>query len=189
MGNSKALLGAGCFWGVEEFFREIYGISDTKVGYAGGNFPNPTYQDVCSDNTGHAEVVRIEFDSTIVSYQKILDHFWLCHDPTQLNRQGPDVGTQYRSVIFYLTDEQKTKVEDAVSSVRSALQADDSGELNVSLTELQSIIQEVGQAVYANQATGPSDTGVTDDQEQSTDDSDSENKSKDDTIEGDFKEV
>ena len=88
-----------------------------------------------------------------------------------------------------VTDEQKTKVEDAVSSVRSALQADDSGELNVSLTELQSIIQEVGQAVYANQATGPSDTGVTDDQEQSTDDSDSENKSKDDTIEGDFKEV
>ena len=105
MEKTKALLGAGCFWGVEEVFRRIDGVLDTKVGYAGGNFPNPTYQDVCSDNTGHAEVAQIEFDSTIISFQKILDHFWFCHDPTQFNRQGHDVGTQYRSVIFYLTDE------------------------------------------------------------------------------------
>ena len=113
MEKTKALLGAGCFWGVEEVFRKIDGVLDTKVGYAGGNFPNPTYQDVCSDNTRHAEVVRTEFDSTIISYQKILDHFWLCHDPTQLNQQGHDVGTQYRSVIFYLTDEQRAVAEDS----------------------------------------------------------------------------
>jgi len=111
MENSKALLGAGCFWGVEEFFRKILGVLDTKVGYAGGNSSNPTYQDVCSNNTGHVEVVQIEFDLTIISYEKMLDHFWLCHDPTQLNRQGPDVGTQYRSVIFYLSDEQKIIAE------------------------------------------------------------------------------
>lgn len=107
MGNTKALLGAGCFWGVEEVFRKINGILDTKVGYAGGNLPNPTYHDVCSENTGHIEVVQIEFDSNIISYEKILDHFWLCHDSTQLNRQGPDVGVQYKSIIFYFTAEQK----------------------------------------------------------------------------------
>ena len=107
MGNTKALLGAGCFWGVEEVFRKINGVIDTKVGYAGGNLPNPTYHEVCSDNTGHIEVVQIEFDSNIISYERILDHFWLCHDPTQLNRQGPDVGTQYKSIIFYFTAEQK----------------------------------------------------------------------------------
>ena len=111
MEKSIALLGAGCFWGVEEVFRNVYGVTDTKVGYAGGNFPNPTYEDVCSDNTGHAEVVQIEYDSTIISFQKILDHFWFCHDPIQFNRQGHDVGTQYRSVIFYLTDEQKSVAE------------------------------------------------------------------------------
>jgi len=111
MEKTSALLGAGCFWGVEEVFRRIDGVLDTKVGYAGGNFPNPTYQDVCSDNTGHAEVVQIEYDSTIISFQKILDHFWFCHDPIQFNRQGHDVGTQYRSVIFYLTDEQKSVAE------------------------------------------------------------------------------
>jgi len=121
MGNSKALLGAGCFWGVEEFFREIYGISDTKVGYAGGNFPNPTYQDVCSDSTGHAEVIQIEFDSTIISYEKILDKFWLCHDPTQLNKQGADVGTQYRSVIFYINDEQKKTAEESKKKFQQKL--------------------------------------------------------------------
>ena len=121
MEKTKALLGAGCFWGVEEIFRKINGVLDTKVGYAGGNFPNPTYQDVCSDNTGHAEVVRIEFDSTIISYQKILDHFWLCHDPTQFNRQDHDVGIQYRSVIFYLTDEQKAVAEESKKNFQKKL--------------------------------------------------------------------
>ena len=113
MENTKALLGAGCFWGVEELFRKIYGILDTKVGYAGGNFPNPTYQDVCSDITGHAEVVQIEFATNLISYQETLNHFWLCHNPMQLNMQGPNVGTQYRSVIFYFTDEQKTVAEES----------------------------------------------------------------------------
>ena len=111
MEKTKALLGAGCFWGVEEMFRKIQGILDTKVGYSGGNFSNPTYQDVCSGNTGHAEVVQINFDSTIISYEKILDKFWLCHDPTQLNKQGADVGTQYRSVVFYINDEQRNVAE------------------------------------------------------------------------------
>ena len=110
---TKALLGAGCFWGIEEMFRKIEGIIDTKVGYSGGHFPNATYQDVCSNKTGHAEVVWLKFDSSKISYEKILDHFWLCHDPTQLNRQGPDVGTQYRSIIFYFTDEQKKIAEES----------------------------------------------------------------------------
>ena len=94
-------------------FRKIEGIIDTKVGYSGGHFPNATYQDVCSNKTGHAEVVWLKFDSSKISYEKILDHFWLCHDPTQLNRQGPDVGTQYRSIIFYFTDEQKKIAEES----------------------------------------------------------------------------
>jgi len=111
MENSKALLGAGCFWGVEEYFRKIHGILDTKVGYAGGNFPDPTYQDVCSGSTGHAEVVQIKFNSNIISYDEILNKFWICHDPTQINKQGADVGSQYRSVVFYINDEQKKITE------------------------------------------------------------------------------
>ena len=93
---NTAILAAGCFWGIEEVFRKIPGVIDTKVGYAGGNLPNPTYQDVCSNTTGHAEVVLIEFDSNTISYEEILDNFWTCHDPTQLNKQGPDIGNQYR---------------------------------------------------------------------------------------------
>ena len=111
MEKTKALLGAGCFWGVEELFRKIPGVIETKVGYAGGHFPNPTYEDVCSNSTGHVEVVHIEFDLNIISYEKILDQFWLCHDPTQLNKQGADVGTQYRSVVFYINDEQRNVAE------------------------------------------------------------------------------
>ena len=121
MEKTKALLGAGCFWGVEEVFRKINGVIDTKVGYAGGNFPNPTYQDVCSGNTGHTEVVMLEFYSTIISYKKILDHYWLCHDPTQLNKQGPDIGTQYRSVIFYFTNEQKNYAEESKKDFQKKL--------------------------------------------------------------------
>ena len=121
MEKTKALLGAGCFWGVEEVFRKIDGVLDTKVGYAGGNFPNPTYQDVCSDKTGHAEVVMLEFYSTIISYKKILDHYWLCHDPTQFNRQGSNIGTQYRSVIFYFTDEQKNYAEESKKDFQKKL--------------------------------------------------------------------
>ena len=107
MKKSKALLGAGCFWGIEEYFRKINGILDTKVGYSGGNFINPTYEDVCTNQTEHAEVVQIEFDSVNITYEEVLDHFWISHDPTEFNKQGLDVGTQYRSIILYFTEKQK----------------------------------------------------------------------------------
>ena len=104
---ATATFGAGCFWGVEATFRRIEGVTDTAVGYAGGHTDNPTYAEVCSHGTGHAEVVRIEYDPSRVSYEEILDTFWNSHDPTQHNRQGPDIGDQYRSVIFFHTPEQK----------------------------------------------------------------------------------
>lgn len=111
MATEKAMFGAGCFWGVEATFRKIDGVTDVAVGYAGGQTENPTYEDVCSDETGHAEVVQVEFDPAKVGYQKLLDVFWTNHDPTTLNRQGPDVGTQYRSVIFCYTPEQRAAAE------------------------------------------------------------------------------
>ncbi len=107
----KATFGAGCFWGVEAAYRKIKGVISTAVGYMGGNLNNPTYEDVCTDKTGHVEVVQIEFDSLVVSYEDLLEVFWNVHDPTQLNRQGPDIGTQYKSVIFYHDEKQKKKAE------------------------------------------------------------------------------
>lgn len=111
MTTEKATFGAGCFWGVEATFRQVKGVTNATVGYAGGTKENPTYQDVCTDKTGHAEVVEVEFDPAQVKYDQLLDTFWSNHNPTTLNRQGPDVGAQYRSVIFYHSPEQKTAAE------------------------------------------------------------------------------
>ena len=111
MATEKATFGAGCFWGVESTFRNVAGVTAAAVGYAGGKTENPTYEDVCTDETGHAEVVQVEFNPRVVSYQQLLDVFWANHNPTTLNRQGPDVGTQYRSVIFYHTPEQRAAAE------------------------------------------------------------------------------
>jgi peptide methionine sulfoxide reductase msrA/msrB len=107
----KATFGAGCFWGVEVDFRELPGVRDAAVGYAGGTKENPSYEDVCTGHTGHAEVVEVDFDPAVTSYDQLLEKFWEAHDPTTLNRQGPDVGSQYRSVIFYHTPEQKKAAE------------------------------------------------------------------------------
>lgn len=108
MGNTlKATFGAGCFWGVEAAFRQINGVTLTQVGFLGGSLENPTYRDVCAGRTGHAEVVEIEYDPSIVTYEELLEVFWKNHDPTQHNRQGPDVGAQYRSAIFFHTPEQE----------------------------------------------------------------------------------
>jgi peptide-methionine (S)-S-oxide reductase len=109
--TKNATFGAGCFGGVEEAFRQVPGVVATAVGYAGGGLDRPTYQDVCSDTTGHAEVVQVEYDPDRVSYEALLDLFWQAHDPTTLNRQGPDVGTQYRSVIFTHDDDQRKLAE------------------------------------------------------------------------------
>jgi len=105
--TQKATFGAGCFWGVEAAFRQLSGVKATRVGYAGGSTENPTYRDVCSDRTGHAEVVEVAYDPTKVGYEDLLKVFWENHDPTQRNRQGPDVGSQYRSVIFVHNPEQE----------------------------------------------------------------------------------
>ena len=107
----KGLFGAGCFWGVEEHFRKLNGVIKTEVGYSGGNTKNPTYESVCYENTNHAEVLQVEFDENIISYSNLLEEFWKCHDPTTLDRQGLDIGKQYRSVIYYFNDDQKKIAE------------------------------------------------------------------------------
>jgi len=107
----KATFGAGCFWHVEDLLSKTKGVKSTKVGYIGGQLPNPTYEEVCTDKTGHAEAVEVEYNPDESSYEELLDVFWKNHNPTTLNRQGPDVGIQYRSVIFYHNDEQKEIAE------------------------------------------------------------------------------
>ena len=117
----QAMFGAGCFWGVEATFRDLPGVLDTEVGYAGGHMDDPRYEEVCTGKTGHAEVVRIRFDSNEISYSDLLDVFWKCHNPTTLNRQGPDIGTQYRSAVFYANDSQRK------TALRSKAAQEDSG--------------------------------------------------------------
>ena len=105
----KILFGAGCFWGVEETFCKTPGVVNTLVGYSGGNTINPTYESVCQGNTNHTEVVLVEFDNSKITFDELLQVFWKCHDPSMLNRQGPDIGTQYRSAIYYYNEDQKIK--------------------------------------------------------------------------------
>lgn len=117
---AKATFGAGCFWGVEVTFRQLEGVLDAQVGYMGGHLVNPTYQDVCTGTTGHAEVLQVEFDPEQISYEALIDIFWKAHDPTQLNRQGPDVGTQYRSGIYYEDEAQRTTAESSRASLEQS---------------------------------------------------------------------
>ena len=115
-----ATFGAGCFWGVQDKFDVVKGVMKTTAGYMGGNLKNPTYEDVCTDKTGHTEVVQIEYDPNIVSYEELLDVFWKIHDPTQLNRQGPDVGSQYKSVIFYHDEKQREAAERSMDKIQKS---------------------------------------------------------------------
>ena len=117
---AKATFAAGCFWGVEEAFGEVEGVTKTTVGYTGGKVDNPSYEQVCTDTTGHAEAIEIEYDPAKVSYEKLLDTLWAVHDPTQLNRQGPDFGTQYRSAIFTHDAEQERAARAAIEALQKS---------------------------------------------------------------------
>ncbi|MDE3104992.1 MAG: peptide-methionine (S)-S-oxide reductase MsrA [Acidobacteriota bacterium] len=120
MALEKAIFGAGCFWGVEARFNELIGVLDTQVGYAGGSLEHPTYKEVCTDRTGHAEVVEVTYDNSRLSYETLLDTFFAMHDPTQVNRQGPDWGTQYRTVIFTTTDAQFTQARAKIAELNAS---------------------------------------------------------------------
>jgi len=130
----KATFGAGCFWGIEAEFRRVDGVVDAAVGYSGGTTRNPTYENVCTGQTGHAEVVEVTFDPKRVDFEKLLQVFWACHDPTQLNRQGYDVGTQYRSAIFFHSPEQ----EEAAHKSLTAMQAKKGTQGNI-VTEISPV--------------------------------------------------
>jgi peptide-methionine (S)-S-oxide reductase len=123
MTQEKATFGAGCFWGVEETFRTLGGVLETAVGYSGGSLESPGYEQVCEGNSGHAEVVQVIFDPAVISYASLLECFWNLHDPTTLNRQGPDVGTQYRSVIFTHSPQQHAAAEASKQQAQSGFNA------------------------------------------------------------------
>lgn len=116
-----AIFAAGCFWGVEKKFDLIKGVTKVEVGYTGGKTQNPTYEQVCYEDTGHAEAVRINFDDKIITYIELLNVFWSCHNPTTLNRQGPDIGEQYRSAIFYLDEKQRTEAEESKKKMNETI--------------------------------------------------------------------
>ena len=116
----KVVIGAGCFWGVEVLFEEMNGVNKVISGYSGGHTNNPTYEQVCTGETGHIEVVKIDYDSSVVTFSELLDKFFFIHDPTSVNRQGPDVGTQYRSVIFYNSDEEKEIAEKKIKEINES---------------------------------------------------------------------
>jgi len=118
--NKKATFAAGCFWGIEEAFGKVKGVTSTTVGYTGGTTEKPTYHDVCTGTTGHAEAVEVEYDPNVVSYDELLNIFWNIHNPSEKNRQGPDIGTQYRSVIFYHDDEQKKQAEKSLAALKES---------------------------------------------------------------------
>lgn len=118
---AKAMFGAGCFWGVEYNFSKIKGVNEVMSGYSGGKTPNPTYEMVCNNKTEHAEVVLVDFNEEEVTYEELLDAFWKKHDPTTLNRQGPDIGSQYRSAIFYYNDEQKEIAKESLQNLQKKL--------------------------------------------------------------------
>ncbi len=120
MAPAKAMFGAGCFWGVEEAFRAVPGVINTTVGYAGGMIENPGYEEVCSGETGHAETVLVEYDPDRISYEDLLAKFWEIHDPTTRDRQGPDIGSQYRSIIFYFTPEQERAAQKSMQELEES---------------------------------------------------------------------
>ena len=136
------MFGAGCFWGVEYNFSKLDGVKEVLSGYSGGKTPNPTYEQVCSNSTDHAEVVLIEYDDSVISYQELLDSFWKKHDPTTLNRQGPDVGSQYRSAIFYFDNEQKIIAEKSLDELQHKLERKIVTEIS-SFSKLQVCASEV----------------------------------------------